>query len=284
MNGLAAVEACSLTKDFTIGVGGARLRAIDRLNLRVRTGTTCGFLGPNGSGKSTTIKLLLGLLTPTAGSCSLLGVPCGRFEARLRVGYAPESPAFHRHLTGLELIRCYGELCGLTGAALANRTADVIAKVGLARAARQLVATYSKGMLQRLGIAQAVVHDPPLIILDEPTAGLDPAGVADVCNLVRALKDEGRTVIISSHLPDGIHELCDQIVILHRGRLIFESSLPDASGAEQASVHVGGLPTLAAATIARWASSQGGTATFRRERWPALPAIYEREVARADCN
>lgn len=168
----AAVELEGLTKDFATGLRGVRLRAVDHLSLRIGGGEVFGLLGPNGSGKSTTIKVILGLLAPTAGACRVFGVPSERVESRVAVGYLPEAPNFYRFLSGRELVAFYGRICGLSGAKLAARVAEVIAWVGLTEAAERRVGTYSKGMLQRIGLAQALVHDPRLVILDEPTAGL----------------------------------------------------------------------------------------------------------------
>src|SRR3954462_10179977 len=155
-----AIELRGLVKDFSIGLRGVKLRAVDHLDLRVEAGQVYGLLGPNGSGKSTTIKMMLGLLEPTAGECHVFGVPGARVEARRNVGYLPESPYFYRHLTGRELVRFYGRMCGVEARTLVARIAETLAVVGLGEAADRLVGTYSKGMLQRVGLAQALVHDP----------------------------------------------------------------------------------------------------------------------------
>ena len=217
-------------KDFAVGLRGLRLRAVDHVSLAVRPGEVFGLLGPNGSGKSTTIKLLLGLLEPTAGECTIFGAPSGKVEARRDVGYLPEAPNFYRFLTGRELVTFYGRMCGLAGAALRERVDEVIALVGLAGAADRRVGTYSKGMLQRIGLAQALVHDPRLLILDEPTAGVDPVGSAEISELILALKARGKTVLITSHLLGQIEELCDRVAILDRGRLVAEGRVADLAG------------------------------------------------------
>ena len=215
-----AIEIRGLVKDFAVGLRGLRLRAVDHVSLVVRPGEVFGLLGPNGSGKSTTIKVLLGLLEPTAGACAVFGVPSGRVEARREVGYLPEAPNFYRFLNGRELVEFYGRMCGLSGPGLAARVAEVVALVGLAGAADRRVGTYSKGMLQRIGLAQALVHDPRLLILDEPTAGVDPVGSAEMAELILSLKARGKTVLITSHLLGQIEELCDRVAILDRGRQI----------------------------------------------------------------
>ncbi len=222
-----AVELELLTKDFSIGLQGLRLRAVDSLNLRIGRGQVYGLLGPNGSGKSTTIKLILGLLEPTVGHCRVFGVPCGEVEARRLIGYLPESPYFYSYLSGRELVRFYGRMARLEGARLNARVEEVMAWTGLADAADRRVETYSKGMLQLIGLAQVLVHEPELVILDEPTTGLDPAGVEAVNTLILSLKDEGRTVLITTHLTAQIEEVCDRIAILDRGRLNVECAVSD---------------------------------------------------------
>ena len=223
----AAVELEQLTRDFSVGLQGLRLRAVDGLNLRIGRGQVYGLLGPNGSGKSTTIKLILGLLEPTAGHCRVFGVLCGQVEARRLIGYLPEAPYFYSYLSGRELVRFYGRMAGLEGARLNARVEEVIDWTGLADAADRRVETYSKGMLQLIGLAQMLVHEPELVILDEPTTGMDPAGVEAVNTLILNLKDEGKTVLITSHLMDQIQEVCDRIAILDRGRLIEECAVSD---------------------------------------------------------
>jgi ABC-2 type transport system ATP-binding protein len=225
-----AIELRGLRKDFSVGLRGLKLRAVDDLNLRVDTGQIYGLLGPNGSGKSTTIKLLLGLLQPSAGECRIFGVPSQRVESRRDVGYLPESPFFYRHLTGFELVRFYARICGLSGAALATGVAQSLEAVGLSEAAGRRVGTYSKGMLQRVGLAQALVHDPRLLILDEPTAGVDPVGSAAIAELILKLKARGKTVLITSHLLGQIEEICDRVAILDRGKVIVEGAVAELVG------------------------------------------------------
>ena len=245
-------------KDFAVGLRGLRLRAVDHVSLAVRPGEVFGLLGPNGSGKSTTIKLLLGLLEPTAGECTIFGVPSGKVEARRDVGYLPEAPNFYRFLTGRELVMFYGRMCGLVGAALRERVDEMIALVGLAGAADRRVGTYSKGMLQRIGLAQALVHDPRLLILDEPTAGVDPVGSAEISELILALKARGKTVLITSHLLGQIEELCDRVAILDRGRLVAEGRVADLAGAQgRLSFETDALPPEEIAALRAWLESRG---------------------------
>ena len=225
-----AIELKNVVKDFTIGLRDLKLRAVADLSLSIPAGQIYGLLGPNGSGKSTTIKIILGLATPTLGECRVFGTPSDQVEARVNVGYFPESPYFYRHLTGRELVRFYARMCGLRSAGLEKRLAEVLAWVGMVEAADRSVGTYSKGMLQRIGLAQAIVHDPQLVILDEPTAGVDPIGAAAIGELILRLKAEGKTVLITSHLLGQMEELCDRIAILDRGRLILEGSVTDLVG------------------------------------------------------
>ena len=256
----AALELRGLVKDFAIGLRGVKLRAVDHLDLRVEPGQIYGLLGPNGSGKSTTIKLILGLLQPTAGTCRIFGVSSARVEARRDVGYLPEAPDFYRHLTGRELVRFCARLCGLGGGALAARSADVLALVGMSEAADRRVGTYSKGMLQRLGLAQALVHDPALLILDEPTAGVDPVGAAAMAGLFLKLKAQGKTVVITSHLLAQMEEICDRVAVLDRGRLVLEGAVPDLVGrvGRQAPV-VDTLPPAELAELRAWLAARGRT-------------------------
>lgn len=236
MSATAAIELRGLTKDFAIGLGAVKLRALDAVSLRVEAGTIHGLLGPNGSGKSTAIKLLLGLLDPTAGEAAVFGVSCARREARQAVGYLPESPDFYRYLTGRELVTLHAALGGVPRRERAARAAEAIEQVGLTAAAERRVGTYSKGMLQRIGLAQALVHDPRLLILDEPTAGVDPVGAAEMGELIRGLKARGKTILITSHLLGQMEELCDRVAILDRGRLIFESAVAELGVREPAAL------------------------------------------------
>ena len=253
-----ALELRDVVKDFAIGLRGVKLRAVDHLTLRIGAGQVYGLLGPNGSGKSTTIKLLLGLIEPTAGECRVFGIESGQVAARRDVGYLPESPYFYRHLSGRELVRFYARLCGMSGASLAARTDEVLALVDLTAAADRRVGTYSKGMLQRVGLAQALVHDPRLLVLDEPTAGVDPVGAAAISELILRLKAQGKTVLITSHLLGQIEEICDRVAILDRGRLILEGAVPDLVGpAERQALVVDPLPPAELADLRAWLAARG---------------------------
>lgn len=260
MNGVAAIEARGLTKDFSFGLRGVNIRAVDQLSLRIEVGQIFGLLGPNGSGKSTTIKMALGLLESTQGSCRIFGVPSCEVRARCQVGYLPESPHFHRFLSGRELVAFYGRLCGLRGEELRRRVDEVIAGVGLEAAAGRRVGTYSRGMLQRIGVAQAIVHDPRLVILDEPMAGIDPVGVAEITALIQQLKARGKTIVLVAHELTQVEALCDRIAILDRGRLVVERDL----GAEFTALEVSQLSAEYVAELQAWLEARGGVLTTRR--------------------
>ncbi|MBI5768260.1 MAG: ABC transporter ATP-binding protein [Verrucomicrobia bacterium] len=255
-----AIELRGLVKDFSVGLRGVKLRAVDHLDLTIGAGQVYGLLGPNGSGKSTTIKLLLGLLEPTAGECRVFGVAGSRVESRREVGYLPESPYFYRHLTGRELVKFYARICGLGGPAMDARVDEVIAWVDLTAAAERRVGTYSKGMLQRIGLAQALVHDPRLVILDEPTAGVDPVGAAAISRLILELKSRGKTVLITSHLLGQIEDICDRVAILDRGRMILEGAVGDLVGrADRRAFVVESLSTGEEAELRAWLAARGRT-------------------------
>ena len=210
-----ALEARSLSKQF-----GAKV-AVRELSLTLPRGEVFGFLGPNGAGKTTSMKMLLGLVRPTSGEGRLLGEPLGAARGRARVGYLPEHFAFHEWLEGRELLRFHARLLGMPTRGLDAGVEERLRRVNLADAATRRVREYSKGMKQRLGIAAALVHDPGLLILDEPTIGLDPAGMLEMRQLLRRLaKEEGKTILLSSHLLHEVEQVCDRVLILQKGRTI----------------------------------------------------------------
>jgi len=223
----AAIEIEDLVKDYPSGFPGLKLRAVDGVNLRVERGEIFGLLGPNGSGKSTTIKILLGLAAPSAGRCRVFGRPAGGLAARASVGFLPEAPHFPRFLSGRELLRYYARVCGVGRGSLEERCARALREVGLEDAADRRIGTYSKGMLQRIGLAQALVHEPELVLLDEPTAGVDPVGAASIASIARDLRERGTTILVSSHLLPQMEDLCDRVAILHRGRVVAEGAVDE---------------------------------------------------------
>lgn len=283
MDPTPAVEVDGLVKDFSVGIRGVRLRAVAGLSLRIPAGQVFGLLGPNGSGKSTTIKALLGLVEPTSGSCRVFGVDSREVGARREVGYLPESPFFYRYLTGRELVTFYGRLAGGGGAALRSRVGEVLEIVGLAEHGDRRVGTYSKGMLQRVGLAQALVHDPRLLILDEPTAGVDPVGAADISRLILRLKAEGRTILITSHLLGQIEEVCDRVAILDRGRLILEGAVRELVGpAGTQALVVDALPEAELAELRAWLQAKGRRLHGVEEPRPRLDRIFLARVGRPE--
>jgi ABC-2 type transport system ATP-binding protein len=197
------------------------------LSFEVAPGQIYGLLGPNGAGKSTTLKIILGLVSPTAGRSTIFGRDSRDVSSRETVGFLPESPYFYKHLTGIETLVFYGKLCGLRGRALWARIAELLALVRLEEAKDQRLGGYSKGMLQRIGLAQALIQEPRLIVLDEPTAGVDPEGSRQIRDLILGLKRSGTTVLLSSHLLSQVQEICDQVGILARGVLVRQGSVTE---------------------------------------------------------
>jgi len=222
-----AVAVHGLTKIFPVPFHRQRIVAVKNLNLRIEPGEVYGLLGPNGSGKSTTLKIILGLVSPTHGRTEIFGRDSRLVESREAVGFLPENPYFYKYLTGEETLRFFGRLCGLRGGALKNRMNELLDLVGLGKARNRRLGTYSKGMLQRIGLAQALIHDPRLVVLDEPTAGVDPAGSRDIRDLILDLKRHGITVLLSSHLLAQAQEICDRVGILADGVLVREGHLQE---------------------------------------------------------
>jgi ABC-2 type transport system ATP-binding protein len=223
-----AIETIELTKDYQIGFWRKRpRRALDRLSLQVERGEVFGFLGPNGAGKTTTLKLLLQLVFPTSGRAQLLGRPLGDPAAKRRLGYLPEQPYFYDHLTAEELMTYFGGLLGLGPADRRRRIDALLDEVGIGSERRLQLRKFSKGMLQRVGIAQALLNEPELVILDEPMSGLDPLGRRDVRALILRLRDRGCTVFFSSHVLSDAETLCSRVAILAKGALVASGKLSE---------------------------------------------------------
>ena len=215
-----AVEVVGLTKTFKDFWGRDKVRALDDLNLTINRGEVFGLLGPNGSGKSTTIKLLLGLIFPTRGSAKILGHPVGSPEINEKIGFLPEESYLYRFLNGEETLRFYGRLFKMGRKELNERIPHLLDTVGLDEKARKRkLREYSKGMARRIGLAQALINDPELVLLDEPTTGLDPIGTREMKDLILSLKEQGKTVILCSHLLADVQDVCDRITILFRGKM-----------------------------------------------------------------
>ena len=215
-----AIEIQDLCKSYAVGFFRKQLRpALHSLNLIIESGETFGFLGPNGAGKTTTLKLLMGLIFPTAGSAKILGKDCLDPEVKRRIGFLPEQPYFYDYLSAPELLDYYAQLSGVASVNRKQRIADLLARVGLGDVGKLHLRKFSKGMLQRVGIAQAIVHDPEVIFLDEPMSGLDPLGRHEVRELIQGLKDDGKTIFFSTHILSDAEALCDRVAVIHKGEL-----------------------------------------------------------------
>jgi len=216
----SAIRTRELSKDYYVGFWRPRpYRALDRLSIDVAPGDVFGFLGPNGAGKTTTLKLLMQLVFPTSGEAEILGRPLGDVAVRRRIGYLPENPYFYDHLTAEELLEYYGRLFGMAPADRRRRIPATLDRLGIGAERRLALRKYSKGMLQRIGIAQALLNDPEVLFLDEPMSGLDPLGRRDVRALMLELRDQGRTILFSSHILSDAEALCSQVAIVAKGRL-----------------------------------------------------------------
>jgi len=225
---VAAIETEDLSKDFLVGFWRPRpYRALDRLTFSVDEGEVFGFLGPNGAGKSTTLKLLMQLLYPTSGTARILGRAVGDLSVKQRIGFLPENPYFYDHLTAEELLSYFARLLGIRGAGVARRVAAVLDDVGIASERRLRLRQYSKGMIQRVGLAQVLLNEPDVVFLDEPMSGLDPLGRRHVRQIMLRLRDRGCTVFFSSHILADAEALCSRVAILAQGRLVASGRLSD---------------------------------------------------------
>jgi len=268
----AAIEIDGLTKDYAVGFWRKRMRrSLDNLSLKVEEGEVFGFLGPNGAGKTTTLKLLMGLIFPTAGTARILGRSIDDVEMHREIGYLPEQPYFYDHLTARELLDYYARFAAYNRAKRDERVARFLELVGLTPAANVQLRKFSKGMLQRAGIAQAILHDPKVVFLDEPMSGLDPVGRREVRDIILDLKRQGRTVFFSTHILSDAEMLCDRVAVLVEGKL-------QGVGApeEIVSVDVKGMEIL-------FEAGEGRTLPARiTEHATKIGARYRIEVPEAD--
>jgi ABC-2 type transport system ATP-binding protein len=224
----AAVETFELSKDYRVGFWKPRpYRALDKVSFEVEPGGVFGFLGPNGAGKTTTLKLLMQLVFPTSGSAKILGKPVGDVSVKRRIGFLPENPYFYDNLTAEELLGYFASLFGYHGEERRKRVSRLLDDVGVGAERRLQLRKFSKGMIQRVGLAQAIINDPEVVFLDEPMSGLDPLGRRDVRQLILRLRDEGRTVFFSSHILADAEALCSRIAIVAKGRLMAAGALAD---------------------------------------------------------
>lgn len=227
-----AVEVEHLTKVFKSGFTRKPLSAVQDLTFTVKAGEVYGLIGPNGCGKSTTMKVMLGLLKPTEGVARIFGKSSDHVAGRQDIGFLPENPYFYKHLSGRETMLFYGRLCGLKGSDLTDRTDEMLKLTGLSHAAERRVGGYSKGMLQRVGLGQALIHGPRLLILDEPTAGVDPVGSRRIRDLILELRERGITIVVTSHLLEQIQQVCDRVGIMSNGKMVREGRLDDLISVE----------------------------------------------------
>jgi ABC-2 type transport system ATP-binding protein len=289
-----AVETRGLTKDYLVGsFVRTKKRALDSLDLEVEDGEIFGLIGPNGAGKTTSLKLLMGLVFPSAGDARILGKPLDDPEMKQHIGYVPEQPYFYDYLTGRELLDYFGQLFGLSRAERGRRSGELLEKVGMSAAADVPLRKYSKGMTQRIGIAQALVNRPRVVFMDEPMSGLDPIGRREMSLLIRELRDSGVTVFFCSHILSDVEQLCDRVAILNRGRLVESGPLSriiDVSLRALEVVVEGMTPEIESRIVGSLQSSRRHGATshlsFRdREEFDrALPLLLENGVRLVSLN
>lgn len=265
----SAVSISGLTKLYPVPMRRQRVIAVKDLNLEVREGEVYGLLGPNGSGKSTTLKILLGLVTPTTGTSKIFGQDSRDYRSHRDVGFLPENPYFYKYLTAEETLAFYGKICGMSGKALSARIDELLDLVGMEDARHRRVGGYSKGMLQRIGLAQALIQDPRLLVLDEPTAGVDPLGSRQIRDMILKLKERGKTVLLTSHLLEQVQEVCDRVGIMARGLMMREGRLEDLVTIESQTEYLveNATPELAA-KIEELVNASG--AKFLETRKPQL--------------
>jgi len=270
-----AIRVSDVSKTFPTPFRRRRIVALQHLNLEIAPGEIYGLLGPNGSGKSTTLKIILGLIQPTRGSVRVFGRDNSTVAVRRDIGFLPENAYFHKFLTGTETLRFHARLSGVASRESKSRIAELLKTVGLTRAADARLSTYSKGMLQRIGLAQALIHRPKILVLDEPTAAVDPAGSRDIQDLIASLKKTGTTILLSSHLLTQVQEVCDRVGILHRGKLIREGRLEDLLAIEnQTEFIVENATPEFLDQLERQVTSVNGRVVLRRKPQTSLEQLF----------
>jgi ABC-2 type transport system ATP-binding protein len=274
---VAAIETIQLRKVFGDNV------AVKGLTLQVAQGEVFGFLGPNGAGKTTSIKMLLGLVAPSSGQASLLGAPIGDRTILSRVGFLPEHFRFQDWLTAAEFLGYHGELLGLEGQALKTRRDELLERVGLAPFRNKQLRTFSKGMLQRIGLAQALINHPALVFLDEPTSGLDPVGRRLVRDVIHELRNEGTCVFLNSHLLSEIEVTCDRVAFIRHGEVVRDLSLASLDENQSVvTIDAAGLTAAMVSDLARWGrdiQANGEQLTLTVDDEAAIPEITRYLVA-----
>jgi len=236
---MTAIEILDLEKSYLVGFWRKRPKqALLPLRLTIEEGEVFGFLGPNGAGKTTTLKLLTGLVSPTAGSARILGMDVDDPRVKAQTGFLPEQPYFYDYLTAQELLDYYAQLSGVPAKERTRRVAEMLERVGLTDSARTQLRKFSKGMLQRVGLAQAILHDPKLVFLDEPMSGLDPMGRREVREMIQQMRNEGKTVFFSTHILSDAEALCDRVAIINRGELRGTGAVADLTSQVQGKVEI----------------------------------------------
>jgi len=283
---MAAIEILDLEKTYRVGFWRRRQKlALRPLRLTIEQGEVFGFLGPNGAGKTTTLKLLMGLVPPTAGTARILGMDLNDPRVRAQIGFLPEQPYFYDHLTARELLTYYAQLSGVPAKERSARVAAMLERVGLVESAEVQLRKYSKGMLQRVGLAQAILHNPRVVFLDEPMSGLDPMGRREVREMIQQLRSEGKTVFFSTHILSDAEALCDRVAVIHHGELQGVGAVSELMPQSQGKVEI----IFCAASVPASLSSLGAearvsgemvNAVVRQEQQEAVLEILRRERIR----
>jgi ABC-2 type transport system ATP-binding protein len=282
---MAAIEILDLEKKYLVGFWRQRPKlALRPLRLTIEAGEVFGLLGPNGAGKTTTLKLLMGLVLPTAGSARIMGLEIDDLRVKSQIGFLPEQPYFYDHLTARELLNYYGQLSGVPAKGRSRCVEEMLARVGLTDSAGVQLRKFSKGMLQRVGLAQAILHDPKIVFLDEPMSGLDPMGRREVRDLIQQLRSEGKTVFFSTHILSDAEALCDRVAIIHQGELRGVGGIADWTSQTHGKVEIifyaqGRQVPSALTTLGAEARRSGETicATLPEEQQDAALEVLRRE-------